>query len=105
MIGVTERAKERLLDMKLSANLNQPEVGLRLQSASTGEWQLFPDQAAEGDQVVEHSGSKVLLIGRDTSDTLGDGQLDCQETAPGQVQFVLTRSAKSGMDPRGKPST
>jgi hypothetical protein len=104
MIGVTERAKEHLLDMKLSANLNQPEVGLRLQPASTGELQLFPDRAAEGDQVVEHGGSKVLLIGPDTSDAIGDGHLDCQETAPGQVQLVLTRSDKSGTDRRGKPS-
>jgi hypothetical protein len=103
-IAVTERAKEYLLDMKLSANMNQPDVGLGLQAVSTGEWQLFPDKAAEGDQVVEHGGTKVLLIGADASDTLGDGHLDCQETAPGQVQFVLTRGDESGTDPRGKPS-
>lgn len=106
MIGVTERAKEQLLEMKLSANINKPEVGLRLKPAATGEWQLFPDQAIEGDQVVEHGGSNVLLIGADASDALGDRQVDIQETAPGQVKLVLTRTGEPGSDTdtRRKPS-
>jgi hypothetical protein len=103
MIAVTDRAKEQLLDMKLSANISEPDVGLRLEPAATGEWQLFPDQAIEGDQVVEHGGSKLLLIGADASDALGDRQVDCRETAPGQVQLVLTRSDEPGSDTRRKP--
>lgn len=106
MIAVTERAKEQLLDMRLSANINQPDVGLRLQPAATGGWQLFPDQVVEGDQVVEHDGSKILLIGAEASGELGDGQVDCRETAPGQVQLVLTRGNEpgSGSDTRRQPS-
>lgn len=104
MIAVTERAKEQLLEMKLSANIKEPEVGLRLKPAATGEWQLFPDQAIEGDQVVEHGGSKVLLIGADASDALGDRQVDTQETAPGQVKLVLTSTGEPGSDTRRKPS-
>jgi hypothetical protein len=104
MIAVSERAKEQLLDMKVSANINEPEVGLRLKPAANGEWQLFPDQAIEGDQVVEHSGSKVLLIGADASDALGDRQVDCRETTPGQVQLVLTRSDGPASDTHRKPS-
>jgi hypothetical protein len=88
--------------MKLSAKINEPEVGLRLKPAATGEWQLFPDQA--GDQVVEHGGSKVLLIGADASDALGDRQVDTRGTAPGQVQLVLTRSDEPASDTRRKPS-
>jgi hypothetical protein len=103
MIAVTERAKEQLLDMKLSANINQPDVGLRLQPAATGGWQLFPDQVVEGDQVVEHGGSKILLIGADASGALGNGQVDCRETSPGQVQLVLTRGDEPGSDTRTKP--
>jgi hypothetical protein len=102
MIAVTERAKEQRLDRKLSANSSEPDVGLRLEPAATGEWQLFPDQAIEGDQVVEHGGSKLLLIGADASDALGDRQVDCRETAPGQVQLVLTRSDEPGSDTRRK---
>ena len=104
MIAVTERAKEHLLDMKISRHISEPDVGLRLKPAATGEWQLFPDQAIEGDQVVEHGGSKVLLIGADASDALGDRQVDCRETAPGQVQFVLTRSDEPSSGTHGKPS-
>jgi hypothetical protein len=104
MIAVTERAKEQLLDMKRSANINEPEVGLRLKPAATGEWELFPDQAIEGDQVVEHGGYKLLLIGADASDALGDRQVDCQETAPGQVKLVLSRRNEPAPDTRRKPS-
>jgi hypothetical protein len=104
MIAVTERAKEQLLNMKHSANINEPEVGLRLKPAATGEWELFPDQATEGDQVVEHGGSKLLLIGADASDALGDRQVDCQETAPGHVTLVLTRRDGHAPDTRRKPS-
>lgn len=100
MISVSERAKEQLLNMKRAANLDAPEVGLRMRAAPSGGWQLFPDQATEGDQVVEHGGSKILLIGADASDTLGDGRLDCQETAPGQVEFVITPGGESGTDLR-----
>jgi hypothetical protein len=104
MIAVTERAKEHLLDVKRSARINEPEVGLRLKPAATGEWQLFPDQAVEGDQIVEHGGSKLLLIGPDASDALGDRQVDCQETAPGQVKLVLSRRNEPAPDTRRKPS-
>jgi len=104
MIAVTERAKEQLLEMKLSANIKEPEVGLRLKPAATGEWQLFPDQAIEGDPVVEHGGSTVLLIGADASDALGDRQVDAQETAPGRVKLVLTRPGEPGSDTRRKPT-
>jgi len=90
MVDVTERAKERLLDMKRLANISAPEVGLRLTPASTGEWQLVPDRATEGDQVVEHDGSKVLLIGANASEVLGDRQVDCRETTPGELHLVLT---------------
>jgi hypothetical protein len=75
-----------------------------LKPAATGEWELFPDQAIEGDQVVEHGGSKLLLIGADASDALGDRQVDCQETAPGQVKLVLSRRNEPAPDTRRKPS-
>ena len=90
MAEVTERAKERLLDMRRWANISEPDVGLRLEPAATGEWRLVPDRASEGDQVVEHNGSKVLLIGPDASEVLGDRQVDCHETTPGETHLVLT---------------
>jgi hypothetical protein len=104
MIAVTERAKEYLMGMKRSARINEPDIGLRLKPAATGEWRLVPDQAIEGDQVVEHGGSKLLLIGADASDALDGRQMDCRETVPGQVQLVLTGSDEPGSDPRREPS-
>lgn len=92
MVAVTDRAKEQLLDMKLSANIQEPRLALRLQPDATGGWQLFPDQPVEGDQVVEYEGSNVLLIGVEASDALADRRIDCRETEPGQPQLVLVRT-------------
>jgi Fe-S cluster assembly iron-binding protein IscA len=89
MVAVTERAKERLLEMKLAANISEPEVGLRLKPAAGGEWGLVPDRALEGDQVVEYDGSKVLLVAADASEALGGRQVDCRETETGEMHLVL----------------
>ena len=91
MVAVTDRAKEQLLYMKRSANIDEPERALRLQPDATGAWRLFPDEPLEGDQVVEHRGSKILLIGAKASDALADRRIDCQEPTPGQPQLVLVR--------------
>jgi len=52
---------------------------------------LVPDEPTESDQVVEHAGYTVLLIDADLSEALGNGEVDCMETAAGQVELVLTR--------------
>lgn len=93
MLAVTERAKIRLLEMKASANVDQPGMGLRLEPADDGQWRLFPDEATDTDEVVEHAGSKVLLIDADVSDAVGDGEVDCVETDAGDLELVLTRSS------------
>jgi hypothetical protein len=91
MVAVTERARDRLLEMKASSSINEPEVGFRLKLAAQDRWSLVPDQATESDQVVEHDGSTVLLVDAELSDALHDVEVDCMETAPGQVELVLTR--------------
>jgi hypothetical protein len=91
MVDVTERARERLLEMKFSASINQREVGFRLKPGSDDRWRLVPDKPTESDQVVEQAGSTVLLIDADLSDALDDRKVDCIETAPGEVELVLTR--------------
>ena len=90
MVAVTDRAKERLLEMKNLANIDQPEVGLRLEPGDNGQWRLIPDEATESDQIVEHAGSKVLLIDADVSDAVGEGEVDCVETDAGSLELVLT---------------
>jgi Fe-S cluster assembly iron-binding protein IscA len=62
MVTVTERAKERLLEQKQAARIEDAEIGLRVSADSTGQWMLIADHARDDDQVVEHRGSTVLLI-------------------------------------------
>ncbi|MEK7863216.1 MAG: hypothetical protein AAB295_08135, partial [Chloroflexota bacterium] len=54
MVHVTERAKEVLLETKRSANIKDPEVGLRLAHSPGGGLGLFADRMKAGDQVVKH---------------------------------------------------
>ena len=91
MVGVTERAKELLLEMKSSARINQSKLGFRLKPTADEWWRLVPDEPGESDEVVEHAGSTVLLIDAELCRVLGNGEVDCVETAAGQVKLVLTR--------------
>jgi hypothetical protein len=95
MVAVTERARERLLQMKSLASMNQPELGFRLKPADDDRWGLVPDEPGESDEVVEHSGSTILLIDADLADALGNWEVDCIETAAGQVELVLTRDEEA----------
>lgn len=92
MIIVTERAKDALLELKRSANLDQADVGLRLAPATGGELGLYADRRKAGDQVVEHEGSTVLLIGEEISKALVGTTIDCRRTPDG-ARLVLARSA------------
>ncbi len=92
MVVVTELAKEALLQLRLRADIDQPEVGLRLAADPEGEWKLFPDRTKAGDQIVEHGGSRVLLIDRETSQILEGTRVDCKEAAKGTIELVITRS-------------
>jgi hypothetical protein len=96
MVVVTERARERLLEMKSSASINQPEMGFRLKPVRGDDrWGLVPDEPTETDQVVEYAGSTVLLIDADLSDALDNREVDCIETGAGQVELVLTRGEEA----------
>jgi Fe-S cluster assembly iron-binding protein IscA len=89
MVNVSERAKERLLEQKQAANLDDSDVGLRVAAGPTGQWTLVADHVREDDQVVEHRGSTVLLVDPVAQSVLGGVQVDCVETADGDVELVL----------------
>jgi Fe-S cluster assembly iron-binding protein IscA len=95
IVAVTERARELLLEMKASASITEPEVGFRLKLAGNDRWSLVPDEATESDQVVEQDGSTVLLVDADLADALDDVEVDCMETAAGQVELVFTRGEEA----------
>jgi len=89
MLAVTEQAKDALLRKKHDANIAEPEVGLRVAPDSAGEWVLFADRPRTDDQVIEHKGTTVLLIGADVSEILAGTKVDCLTTAEGGEELVL----------------
>lgn len=82
MVTVTESAKQQLGIMLLSVGAS-PELGLRLTATGPGQFGLAPDREKGGDQVVEHEGSKVLLVDEEVSEALEGVTIDCVETAQG----------------------
>jgi hypothetical protein len=93
MVRVTERAKEALLQTKLSPRIQDPEVGLRLASTPGGSLALVADRVKAGDQVVKHQDSTVLLVQAELSElVLAGATVDCTETDEGRRELVLRRA-------------
>ena len=89
MVTVTEDAKEELRKVLSSANVADPEFGLRVTPGPQGRIELVLDKEKEGDQVVEHEGAKVLLVGEDMSVALQSMTIDCQDRPDGRFLVVL----------------
>ena len=90
MVSVTERAKRLLLERKLSAQINDPEVGLRLARSPGGKLGLFADRMKAGDQVVKHQESTVLLVDAELSELVLAGKIvDCTLSGD-RTDLVLT---------------
>jgi len=81
MVNVTERAKERLKEL-LETKTEDGSVGLRLELMPSGKFAVFPDQERADDQVVEHQGAAVLLVGQEIAQRVGDTTIDCDEAGP-----------------------
>ena len=87
MIGVTERAKQELKRI-LSAKVDNPQAGLRFISSGPDQFGLSIDIEMPGDQVVQHEGSKVLLVEHELATRLEGHILDFEDTPDGK-NFVL----------------
>lgn len=85
---VTDEAKQEL-KQTLEANTEDSEVCLRLAMKSASEFGLALDKEAEGDQVIECEGSKVLLIGKEMADAVDNLKFDVQVTPEGK-KLVLS---------------
>lgn len=83
MITVTERAKQTLKKALATTGVDDPGIGLRLTPIAKGEFQLVLDGEKEGDLVVEHEGSKVLLVGEQISRALEGKTIDRDESVKG----------------------
>jgi Fe-S cluster assembly iron-binding protein IscA len=62
MLNVTERAKAKLKEFLETEN-DDRAVGLRLGKTASGALGVVPDRERADDQVVEHHGAAVLLVG------------------------------------------
>jgi Fe-S cluster assembly iron-binding protein IscA len=89
MVEVTTRAKERLRST-WQARVNKPGITLRLKRFAPGQLGVVADRRREGDQVVEHEGTTILLIDETLVDSLAGATIDCREYPEGS-RLVITR--------------
>jgi Fe-S cluster assembly iron-binding protein IscA len=90
MVTLTDRAKVALKSA-LSDSIDEAGIGLRLDVADEGGFALYPDTPRMGDEVVEHEGNVLLLIGDDVSQPLAGATIDLAETPEGE-RLVVTKS-------------
>jgi len=95
MLTVTESAKQ-LLKGILTAHSDDPEVGIRLSLKPPGQLGIVLDREAEGDQMVEHEGAKVLLVASDLALMVQGVTLDVQDTEDGPKLDITTYIFKAG---------
>lgn len=82
MLTVTESAKQ-LLKEALTAHSDDPKAVLRLSFEPSGKFRIFPDKEVEGDQVVEHEDTKILLVASELAPVVEGVTLDVQDTSEG----------------------
>jgi hypothetical protein len=107
MLTVTERAKVTLARLKVEAQIEDEEVGLRLLLAASpepghGQFGLQADRPALGDHVVEYEGTKVLLVDEELADALADAVIDAEASARGD-DLIISRSRVDGGDEGDRP--
>ncbi len=94
MLTVTAPAAEELKAL-VEAESTEPDQALRLVPAGPGMLTLVLDTVREGDQVIEHEGVNILLVGGELTDAVDGLVLDADYTAEG-CQLVM-----SGPTPEG----
>ncbi len=90
MVTVTESARGELNKILSAADVSDPEASLRLALTAPGQFGLLTDKKREGDQVVEHEDSTVLLVGTELSEHLEGVTIDCQDSPEGP-HLVMTK--------------
>jgi Fe-S cluster assembly iron-binding protein IscA len=89
MVNVTDRAKIALKSA-LSRSVEEPGIGLRVEVSEEDACVLFPDREKAGDQVIEHEGDVLLLLGEEVSQPLDGATIDLEETPEG-THLVVTK--------------
>jgi Fe-S cluster assembly iron-binding protein IscA len=94
MITVTTEAAE-VLATRVEVETTDPEETFRLVPAGSEQLGLTIDRMKEGDQVVEHEGVKVLLVGSELAEALDGLVIDCEDTSEGRRLIVSGPIGKS----------
>lgn len=91
MVGVT---KAGLAELKriLDEHTDNAQAGLRLTTDQSGTLGLTIDVGTAEDQVLEHEGSKLLIIEQHLADSLEGITIDVDETPEGR-RLVITKEA------------
>ena len=90
MVRVTARALDMLAEIKASVNIGDPDIGLRLEPATSGGLGLLLDRERAGDQIVVYAGEKVLLVEDQLSEVLTGAEIDCEPVGK-EMQLVIGR--------------
>jgi len=103
MITVTEKAAEELESLLERAKISDPQnafddVMLRLFTTDDGKLAIAPDTPLDGDQVVEHRGTNVLLVGWELSETVENLLIDCVDTEQGRKLRISRLDQKASSD-------
>jgi hypothetical protein len=105
MITVTPKAAEELEALLEKAKLADPQnafddVMLRLFTTDDGKLAIAPDTPLDGDQVIEHRGPSVLLVGWELSETVEGLLIDCADTPEGRKLRIsrVTQQAPDGKE-------
>jgi Fe-S cluster assembly iron-binding protein IscA len=94
MLTVTEGAKQHLKKV-LAAGTDDPDLGIRLTVDASGEYGVALDREAPGDHVVEHEGSKVLLVGQEVAQLVAGATMDTKDTPNGINLFISKEAPES----------
>jgi Fe-S cluster assembly iron-binding protein IscA len=82
MLTVTESAKQLLWEM-LIANSTEPDMGVRLNIETTGQLSLILDKEGYGDDIIEHSGEKILMMTPEVASLVDNITIDTKDTPSG----------------------
>ena len=99
MLIVTRAAKEYLVALKMKANLSH--MALRIVGGPVGQLGLLADVERPDDHVIEHEGTKALLVGREAAKPLARAVIDARRTPDG-VGLVLRPFGHSAHARRGR---
>ena len=91
MVVVTESARQELKRI-LTNNTDELEACLRLIANDQGQLGLAMDMEREGDQVVEHEDSKVLVVEKELADRLQGITMDFVDTPEGGSLAIHSES-------------